>query len=86
MIEIDEVIMELHNKQMKEQNIDKVSSPEMEIRPRNGITSVTIVSLLLDIEEALDIELDDYLAEIRNCITIGFFIDVIKEAYAEQHK
>lgn len=85
MVNIDEVVMEFHNKLMKEKNINKESCLEMEIRPRNGITSETIVTLLLDIEDSLDIELDDYLVDIRKCKTIGLLIDIVKAAYAKQH-
>ena len=85
MVRIDEIVMGLHNKLMKEKGINKESSLEMEIRPRNGITSESIVTLLLGIEEELDIELDDYLADIRKCKTIGLLIDIVKDAYASQH-
>ena len=85
MVKIDEVVIRLHNNLLKEKEINKESSPEMEIRPKNGITSATIITLLLDIEDELDIELDDYLPEIRKCKTIGLLIDIIKEAYARQH-
>lgn len=82
---IQEVVLRLHNQLMIEEKINKESSPEMEMRPRNGITSVSIVSLLLDLEDELDIELDDYLVQIRKCTTLGGFIDIVKDAYEKQH-
>lgn len=86
MVDVQEVVLRLHNKLMKEEGIEGESSLDMEMRPRNGITSVAIVSLLLDIEEELGIELDDYLIQIRKSNTIGMFIDIVKEAYEKQHQ
>lgn len=85
MADIQEVVIRLHNKLLKERVGDMESSLEMEMRPRNGITSESIVTLLLDIEDELDIELDDYLAKIRKCKTIGLLADIVKEAYEKQH-
>lgn len=85
MKDIQKVVIRLHNKLLKEREIDMESSLEMEMRPRNGITSESIVTLLLDIEDELDIELDDYLAQIRKCKTIGLLTDIVKEAYEKQH-
>lgn len=84
MKDIAECIIRLHNKLMKERGIDKESSADMEIRPRNGITSETIVNYLLDIEEELDIELDEYLSRIRVCKTIGALIEVVEDAVKDQ--
>ena len=81
MINIEEVVFRIHNNLMKERGIDKESSREMELRPKNGITSESIVIFLLDLEDELGIEFDDYLPQIRECKTIGLFIDIIKEAY-----
>ena len=44
-------VLAAHNKILQEWKYDKVSSLDMEIRPRNGITSETIVTLLLEIED-----------------------------------
>lgn len=82
---IKEVVFKLHNDLMKEKGIDKESALELEIRPRNGITSETIVTLLLDIEEELGVELDDYLALIRECKTIGEFIQIIEKVCKERN-
>lgn len=85
MVDIQKVVIRLHNKLLKERESDMESSLEMEMRPRNGITSESIVTLLLDIEDELDIELDDYLAQIRKCKTIGLLTDIVKDAYEKQH-
>lgn len=83
MDKIKNVVLKMHTRLMNENGIDRVSSPELEIRPRNGITSESIVTLILDIEEAIGIELDDYLAEIRTCKTIADFIKVVEKACEE---
>ncbi len=86
MVDVQEVVLRLHNELLKGEGIDEESSLDMEMRPRNGITSVTIVSLILDLEEELGIELDDYLIQIRKSSTIGTLIDIVKEAYENQHQ
>lgn len=83
---IKEIVLRLHTELMQGRGIERISSPELEIRPRNGITSESIVTLLLDIEDELDIELDDYLMEIRVCKTIGDFIGIIETAYKNKGK
>lgn len=82
---IKEVVLRLHTELMRERGIDKESSPELEIRPMNGITSESIVIYILNLEEELDIELDEYLPQIRKAKTIEIFIGIVEEAYREQH-
>ena len=81
---VKEIVLSLHTKLMHQQGISHQSTEELEIRPRNGITSSTIVSFLLDLEDELDIQLDKYLPEIRVCKTIGAFIKIIEKACSEQ--
>jgi len=50
----------------------------MEFSRENGIDSLGIVSLILDIEEKLDIELDSCLAEIRQCKTLEEMIRTVE--------
>lgn len=83
MMNVEQIVLDAHTKLMHEKGIDKQSAPELEIRPRNGITSESIVTFLLDIEEELDIELDEHLSEIRVCKTIGDFIKIVSKAYEE---
>lgn len=82
---VKEVVLRLHTELMHERGIDKESSPEFEIRPKNGITSESIVIFILDLEEKLDIELDEYLPQIRKAKTIEIFIGIVEEAYKKQH-
>lgn len=78
---VDEVVFKVHNDLMKSKGIDKQSAYDMEIRPRNGIDSLGIVTMIMDMEEKLGIELDDYLMRIRKSKTIGELITIVKEAY-----
>lgn len=57
----------------------------MEIRPKNGITSESIVIFILDLEEELGIELDDYLSQIRKAKTIQALIDIVRKAYEDSN-
>ena len=83
---VNEVVLRIHTELMHQQGISQESTEELEIRPKNGITSSTIVSFLLDLEDELDIQLDRYLPEIRVCKTIGAFIKIIEKACSEQGK
>lgn len=83
---VKETVLRIHTELMHQQGISQESTEELEIRPRNGITSSTIVSFLLDLEDELDIQLDRYLPEIRVCKTIGAFIKIIEKACSEQGK
>lgn len=46
-----------------------------------GIDSLGIVNLIFGIEEDLEIELDDCLAEIRNAHTVRELSEIIEKAY-----
>lgn len=73
-------VLGAHNRILEAKHYDLKSSLELEIRPKNGIDSESIVSLLLDIEDELGIELDEYLPEIRKCKTIGHFVEIVEKA------
>lgn len=49
----------------------------------NGIDFMGIVSLILTIEEVLNIELDGVLAELRMCKNVSDLVAVINELYEE---
>lgn len=72
MINIKERVEDCLRKVLKEQGVlsDNVSSETLLIR-ENGIDSLGIVSLILEIEEEFEIDLDLYLPEIRKCNTLG---------------
>lgn len=78
MSHVEEVVLAAHTQLMKDAEIDKESSRDLELRRRNGIDSLGIVNLIMTIEDELDVELDECLAQIRKCRTIGEMIDVIE--------
>lgn len=75
---VEQTVLKCHTNMMKANNIDKESNISMEMTQENGIDSLGIVTLILEIEEELDMELDAYLADIRKCKTIGELINVIR--------
>lgn len=75
---IKEVVLEQHTIIMHKRDIEMESSESMEFTRENAIDSFGIVELILAIEEALEVELDDCLAEIRKCKTMGEMIEVIE--------
>lgn len=54
---------------------------ETELNRDMGIDSLGIVNLIVGIEEDLKIELDDYLAEIRNAHSVKELSVIIEKAY-----
>ena len=56
-----------------------------QIKYKNGITSESIVIFILDLEEELGIELDDYLSQIRKAKTIQALIDIVRKAYEDSN-
>lgn len=75
---VEQAVLKCHTNVMKTNNIDKVSDISMEMTQENGIDSLGIVTLIVEIEDELDMELDAYLADIRKCKTIGELINVIR--------
>lgn len=75
MTRVEEVVYRVHTEIMKEQGINKESSADLAFARDNGIDSLGIVNMILDIEDELEVELDSCLQEIRKCRTVG---DVIK--------
>ena len=82
---IQEVVLRIHTEIMHQKGINQKSTQDMEIRPKNGITSESIVIFILDLEEELGIELDDYLSQIRKAKTIQALIDIVRKAYEDSN-
>lgn len=78
MSKVEEVVLKCHNKLMESKGIDVKSSVDLEVRRRYGIDSLGIVTMIMEIEEMLEVELDDRLADIRKCRTIGEIVNVIE--------
>ena len=75
---VEQAVLKCHTNVMKANNIDKESDISMEMTQENGIDSLGIVTLIVEMEDELDMELDAYLADIRKCKTIGELINVIR--------
>lgn len=82
---IKQALLDCHNKILKENNIELDSNLDMEMNMKNGIDSMGIVELVLDLEETLDIELDSVLADIRKCNTMQELLNILEEQYKLQH-
>lgn len=50
------------------------------ISRESGIDSLGIVSLILELEDKFEIDLDDYLADIRSCKDVNALIEVVTKA------
>lgn len=85
-MKIEHIVLDCHNKVLREFDICKVSDLDMAMKPENGIDSLGIVSLVLEIEDQLNIELDDVLMDIRACKTIRELVDIVEKEYSSQVK
>ena len=74
----EEEVFIVHTKIMREQGFDMESYQDLYFKRDNGIDSLGIVNMILDIEDELNIELDGCLQEIRECHTIADVIKVIE--------
>ena len=83
-IEVEEAVINAHNELLEELGIDLISSPEAKICRENGIDSLGIVTLILNIEEKLDIDLEESLKEIRNSSYISELIEIVENVYKDQ--
>lgn len=83
---IKQALLDCQNKILKENNLDLDSNLDMEMSVKNGIDSMGIVELVLALEEALDIELDNVLADIRKCKTMKELLSILEEQYKLQHE
>lgn len=76
---IDAIIENLHQI-LNESGIDADITEETELSRDMGVDSLGIVNLILGIEEDLEIDLDDYLAEIRKAHTVRELSVIIEKA------
>ncbi len=86
MDQVEAAVLKIHTELMGSKAIDRESSRDLEVKGSNGIDSLGIVSMILGIEEELDVDLDDCLAHIRKCRTIGDIIDVVSAEVMNQNK
>ena len=77
---VNDAIIKNFQQILDESGIEAVITEETELNRDMGIDSLGIVNLILSIEEDLEIELDDYLAEIRNAHTVKELSALIEKA------
>lgn len=77
---VNDAIIKNFQQILDESGIEAVITEETELNRDMGIDSLGIVNLILSIEEDLEIELDDYLAEIRNAHTVKELSAIIEKA------
>lgn len=77
---VREIILKCYSRLMKEKNIEITPTTETMLSRDSGIDSLGIVTLILDIEEELGVELDSYLADIRKCKTLFEMMRIIENA------
>lgn len=78
---VNDAIIKNFQQILDESGIEAVITEETELNRDMGIDSLGIVNLILSIEEDLEIELDDYLAEIRNAHTVRELSEIVEKAY-----
>lgn len=83
MDKIEQVVISCYQEILDEAKIEKTASLDMKASRENGIDSLGSVNLILKIEEELDIDLDDYLKEIRNAESIGAIVSIIRKALTQ---
>lgn len=62
---------------IKENKKDIAVNEDTLISRENGIDSLGMVTLVIDMEEKFDIDLDEYLSDIRKCKTIGELAEIV---------
>lgn len=77
---IFEVVVKNFQQIVDESNIEIVVNEETELNRNFGIDSLGIVTLILGIEEDLGVNLDDYLADIRNARNVEDLVEIIEKA------
>lgn len=82
---IEKIVLDVHTKLMGEEGIYKVSNKEMRVGRECGIDSLGIVTMVLEIEERLGVDLDSCLADIRRARTIDDIIKVVEEKCNEKN-
>lgn len=79
MNKVEEIVLKCHNDLLAERGINIVSDFNTEMNRENGIDSLGLVSLILQIEDELGMDLDECLADIRNSKTVGEVIQAIQK-------
>lgn len=81
---VNDAIIKNFEQILDESGIEAVITEETELNRDMGIDSLGIVNLILGIEEELEIELDEYLLDVRNAKTIKELINIVERAYLKK--
>jgi len=76
---VEEVVLEIY-RQINELPLDEKVDLDIDIGRENGFDSLGIVTFIVEVEDALDIDLDNKLAQIRQCKTLRDMISIIESA------
>lgn len=76
---IEEIILQAHNEILQKEGISKKSDLSMELNRENGLNSFALVTLILEVEEKLNINLDDALPQIRKASSLQEFAEIVYE-------
>ena len=76
-----DVVIKNFRQILDEFGVTTAITEETQLNRDMGIDSLGIVNLIVGIEEDLKIELDDYLAEIRNAHSVKELSVIIEKAY-----
>lgn len=86
MINVENVVIEVVDRLLKEAGKQVNVNGDLRFLRENGIDSLMLISMILEIEESLEIDLDEYLAELRKSRHLIDFIEVVKSCYKTQHE
>lgn len=81
---IKEGVLECCQAVIKENKKDVIVSEDTLISRENGIDSLGMVTLVIDMEEKFNIDLDEYLSGIRKCKTIGELVEIVAKVVESQ--
>lgn len=82
---IKESVLECCKAVIEENKKEIIVNESTPISRENGIDSLGMVTLVIDMEEKFDIDLDEHLSDIRKCKTIGELTEIIAEVINSQN-
>lgn len=71
------IVLECLQKVLDEKGIKKKAELNMKCNRENGMDSLGIVSLILNIEEEINCDLDNVLANIRRCENVYELVEIV---------
>jgi len=83
---IKEVVLDSYKTVLENSDLQVEAKLETEITRENGFDSLGFVSLIMEIEERISVDLDEALAKIRESKTLGQIVNIVENMYMEQNK